>query len=35
MSCNRFIGETLVHTFVAAAAAMYQEQVPSYKHFDY
>ena len=41
MHCNRFIGETLVRTqwlsdesVVFAAAAMYQEQVPSYKHLD-
>ena len=41
MRCNRFIGETLDRTLwlsdesvVFAAAAMYQEQVPSYKHLD-
>ena len=41
MHCNRFIGETLVRTqwlsdesVVFAAAAMYQEHVPSYKHLD-
>ena len=41
MRCNRFIGETLDRTLwlsdesvVFAAAAMYQEQVPIYKHLD-
>ena len=41
MPCNRFIGETLDgmqwlsdESVVFAAAAMYQEQVPSYKHLD-
>ena len=41
MHCNRFIGETLVRTLwlsdesvVFAAAAMYQEQVPIYKHLE-
>ena len=37
MRCNRFIGETLDRTYesvVFAAAAMYREQVPSYKHLD-
>jgi len=41
MHCNRFIGETLLRTYwlsaesiAFATAAMYQEQVPSYKHLD-
>ena len=41
MRCNRFVGETLIRVLwfsdesvVFAAAAMYQEHVPSYKHLD-
>ena len=40
MRCNRFISETLVRTWLSdesvvfAAAAMYQEHVPIYKHLD-